>query len=172
MGVTLWTFILKGNGEIARYPRARYDRFWDGTERVGFGLEGAACFIEVAIELQDRRPVSALRFWFVRHFLDDTGRIDEDRKARAESDGVMAASLVVGLAFPPTGEKVTSIEPHLARQRMESEYRWQPTVEQLDRARDAINAAAGRKLVAHDGKQLLPLAVSDDSPPPPPLRLI
>ena len=169
MGLTLWSFVLNGDGAVVRVPCARFDRFYAGREALGLGLTGVACVIDVALELRDRRPVAALDFWYVRHLLRPDGRIDEEHKQQGLEDAVEAVTATVLTELAPADPKVTSIRPRLARWRTETEHRWQPTRHQLDSARDAINEAARRRLVDHDGRRLYGLP--DGGGPYPPLRL-
>lgn len=169
MSVTTWRFVMCPDGAVVRYPRTRFERFYGGREPVGHGLTGVARFLDVALELEDRAPIRVLRVDYPRFALTHDGRISRQHGERALID---AANDVGAPPWLPVDRQgITSIEPHLARRRMREEHRWQPTPAELDRARDAINEAAGSRLVVHDGQRLLSVA-GEPSPPFPPLRLI
>lgn len=56
MALTLWYFMLDRDGELTRFPAARWDRLWKGTERLAERAGEELKVVEVVLEV-DRRAV-------------------------------------------------------------------------------------------------------------------
>jgi hypothetical protein len=151
MAMTLWSFLLRGDGSFTKYPQKRYDRFLHGEQSLGDDPGTVAHFIDVAVVVQDRQPVQAIRFWYPRYRLSKDGRVNSEHLEQAMVDAVDATFI----AFEKSVADIISIAPYVARNRHQMEHTWKPSPEQLDAATRAINTAAKLELVTHDGDRLL-----------------
>lgn len=150
MSSTMWSFLLLRNGRFIRCPQTRLYGFVNGTESLRHDVGPVAHFIDVALILDNRRPVQAINFWYPRYRLTEDGRVHEEHLWQGMSDAVESV-------FERSGQReegVVSIAPYVARNRYKAEHTWKPSVEQLDAAVHAINAAAKADLVTHDGEKL------------------
>jgi hypothetical protein len=165
---TTWYFVRAPDGQLARYPRTRFERFYRGAEPVGYDLADAACFIEVELRLSAGKPVRLVGSSCPRFVLGADQRIRTDHlRFLPDPDAPPRRPGSPGAA---PGAGIISIEPRLVAGRQLQAREWTPTPDELDRARDAINSAAGTPIVTHDGRRLRDARDRPTSYPP--LRLV
>lgn len=150
MGMALWSFLLKPDGSIIKYPQTRYDRFVHGTESLGHGAGAAARFIEIAVITSNRRPVQAVRVWYPQYRLTAAGTASQEHLRQRLADSMHAVSFAVR----DPKDRVVNIGPFLARKRSDAEHTWRPSAAELEAAVCAINDRAGKELVVTDGEIL------------------
>lgn len=151
MGVVAWYFVEDPDGRMVRTPRARVDRFIDGTERLpsasGTHVRAAEVFVEVA----GRAVKRVHRVIWPKWALTADGLCDQ--AAREASMELTMQSL--HWAEPGEPAEVAAAE---AQREYVAEYTWQPEGAQLDAVARSLNGAAVRApvvVVAREGLQIV-----------------
>jgi hypothetical protein len=150
MAVALWSFLLKRDGSFIKYPQTRYERFVQGAETLGHSVGVMARFVDVAVIVNNRRPVQAVRFWYPQYRLTGAGAASHEHLHQRLVDSIHAVSVAVR----DPRDDVVSISPYLARKQHDIEHAWRPSGPELDAAVTAINDRGRRELVVTDGKTL------------------
>ena len=127
MGMTVWIFIVNDDNSIRRFPLTRYARLIEGDpkEHLPKYAGKRVRYVEVALELEQKKPVSILRLLYLILPLDSEGRVDA---AELEKERRLGGEMI-----PPIldrGSKQVVEAGHLfAKKRFDNEYRWTPTPE-------------------------------------------
>jgi len=127
MGITVWIFFVNDDDSIQRFPLARFERLIERypEERLPHYAGKRLRYVEVALELEQKKPVSILRLLYLILPLDSEGRIDAAEQEKGRRLGVEM--------IPPIldrGSKQVVEAGHLfAKRRFDNEYRWTPTPE-------------------------------------------
>jgi len=127
MGITVWIFFVNDDDSIQRFPLARFERLIERypEERLPHYAGKRLRYVEVALELEQKKPVSILRLLYLILPLDSEGRIDAAEQEKGRRLGVEM--------IPPIldrGSKQVVEAGHLfAKRRFDNEYRWNPTPE-------------------------------------------
>lgn len=104
MGITVWIFIVNDDDSIQRFPLARFERLIqrDPNERLPQYAGKRVRYVEVALELEQRKPVGILRLLYLILPFDSEGRIDamEQEKERRLGIENLNRSLKLGIDLP------------------------------------------------------------------------
>ena len=127
MGVTVWIFIVNDDNSIQRFPLARFERLIerDPGERLPQYAGKRLRYVEVALELEQKKPVSILRLLYLILPLDSEGRIDIAEQEKERRLGVEMIPPILDRA----SKQVVEARHLFAKKRFDNEYRWTPTPE-------------------------------------------
>jgi hypothetical protein len=128
MGVTLWIFIVNEDDSIKRFPMARFERLieFESKERIPRYARKRVRYVEVALELEHRKPINILQMLYLILPFDSRGRVDakeQDKERR------LAADMMPPIVPDRGSGKVIEAQHRFARKRFDNEYRWEPTPE-------------------------------------------
>ena len=127
MGAAIWIFFVNYDNSIQRFPLARFERLIERDPNEGL-LKYAGKrvrYVEVALDLERRKPVEILRIIYLILPLDSEGRVDA---AEQEKERRLGFDMV--LPILNRGSKQVIDAGHLfAKKRFDNEYRWEPTQE-------------------------------------------
>ncbi len=112
------------DGVLRRFPWARYRRLYNQPASEGLPEFAGQWvrFVDLVVELEDRRPMRILRTFYVRMKMDPEGRPDPK-----EMDAVMRLSMEsadFGVGADPS---IIEGSHHWARKKLEERFRWKPT---------------------------------------------
>ena len=125
MGTTIWIFFVNDDDSIERFSLARFERLIerDPDERLPEYANKRVRYVEVAVELKQRKAIDVLRILYLILPLDSEGRVDP-----AEQDKERRLGIEMILPILDRGSKQVVEAGHLfARKRFDNEYRWKPT---------------------------------------------
>ena len=127
MGVTVWIFFVNDDDSIQRFPLARFERLIerDPEERLPQYAGKRLRYVEVALELEQKKPVSILRLLYLILPLDSEGRIDIAEQEKERRLGVEMIPPILDRA----SKQVVEARHLFAKKRFDNEYRWTPTPE-------------------------------------------
>lgn len=116
--------IVGKDGVLRRFPWARYGRLYHqpASERLPEFANQWVRFVDLVVELENRRPVRILRTFYVRMRLDRDGRPDPK-----EMDAVMRLSMESASLGVGTDPSIIEGSHHWARKKFEERFRWKPT---------------------------------------------
>ena len=128
MAMSVWIFIVNDDDSIQRFPLARFERLIerDPNERLPQYAGKRVRYVEVALELEQRKPVGILR---VLHFIlpfDSKGRVDA---AKQEKGRRLGAEMMPPIVMDRDSKQVIEAGYRFAKKRFDNEYRWIPTPE-------------------------------------------
>ena len=128
MGMSLRIFLVNDDDSIQRLPLARYERLIhrDPKECLPQYAGRRVRYVEVALELEQRRPVRILRILYLILSLDPEGRIDAAELEKQRRLGVDMMPPVLTDGGP---NQVIEARHFFAKKRFDNEYRWNPTPE-------------------------------------------
>jgi len=137
MGIGLRIFHVDDDDSIKRFPLTRFEKLIRRDPEVN--LSQYACkrvrFIEVALELEQRKPVQILRIQpFVLSF-DSEGLLDQ---AEQEKERRMMAELISTPLTKREPGNVIDAQHRFVKKHVDHRYRWTPTVEIEKAILDAI----------------------------------
>ena len=136
MGIAIWVFLVNDDDSIQRFPLARFERLIDRDpkERLPQYAGKRVRYVEVALELEQRKPVGILRILYLVLPFDSEGRVDVAEQEKERRLGIEM--------MPPIldrGSKQVVEAGHLfAKKRFDNEYRWEPTQEMESAIIEAI----------------------------------
>lgn len=137
MGIGLRIFLVDDDDSIKRFPLTRFEKLiWrDPKVKLTQYAGKRVRFIEVALELKQRKPVQIIRFQpFVLSF-DSEGLIDEAEK---EKERRLIAEVISAPIRKREPGNVIDAHHRFAKKHVEHRYRWTPTVEIEKAVLDAI----------------------------------
>ncbi len=128
MGTTIWIFFVNDDDSIERFPLARFERLIERNpkERLPRSAGKRVRCVEVALELEHRKPINILQMLYLILPFDSEGRVDA---AEQEKEWRLSADMMAPLLPDQGSGKVIEAQHRFARKRFESEYRWEPTRE-------------------------------------------
>ena len=128
MGMSLRIFLVNDDDSIQRLPLARYERLIhrDPKERLPQYAGRRVRYVEVALELEHRKPVRILRILYLILSLDPEGRIDA---AELEKGRRLGFDMVPPVLTDRGANQVIEARHFFAKKRFDKEYRWNPTPE-------------------------------------------
>ena len=77
MGVAIWRFLRTSDKHFAFFPAAHFHRFFRWEEKLPADVPGEAVIVELAVELEQRRPVHLLRTIWSKYRIDHAGMWDD-----------------------------------------------------------------------------------------------
>ena len=137
MGISLRMFLVDDDDSIKRFPLTRFEKLiWRDPEVNLSQYAGKRVrFIEVALELEQRKPVQILRFQpFVLSF-DSEGLIDQPEQ---EKERRLMAEVISTPLRKREPSNVIDAQHRFAKKHVDHRYRWTPTVEIEKAVLDAI----------------------------------
>jgi len=157
VGAAYCHYISHSDGSLSRLPASHYDAFWRGERRLGSDHNPELRVVSLVTDFEHRRPARVLNHSFILHRLGRRGFISEEHKLSAGRTAVeMIGEVCEGLSpygSPPSN--VRSMAGRLARKRLASEHRWQPSHQVLDSLCTDMNRRAGRVVIQHAGGNLV-----------------
>ena len=127
MGITVWIFFVNDDDSTQRFPLARFERLIerDPEECLPQYAGKRLRYAEVALELEQKKPVSILRLLYLILPLDSEGRIDIAEQEKERRLGVEMIPPILDRA----SKQVVEARHLFAKKRFDNEYRWTPTPE-------------------------------------------
>ncbi len=128
MGVGLRIFLVNDDDTIKRLPLVRYERLVrrDPQEIMPQYAGKRVRYAEVAVELEQRKPVEILRLQYFILPFDSEGRIDA---AEREKEMRLAVDVLPPYTKDEDLGDVIDARHFFAKKRYDNEYRWRPTPE-------------------------------------------
>jgi len=128
MGIAIWIFIVNDDDSIQRFPLTKYERLIDRdpNERFPQYAGKRVRYVEVALELEQRKPVNILRLLYLILPFDSEGRIDA---AEQEKERRLGAEMMPPILMDRDSKQVIEAQHRFAKKRFDNEYRWKPSQE-------------------------------------------
>jgi len=128
MGIAIWIFFVNDDDSIQRFPLAGFERLIDRNpnERLPEYANKRVRYVEVALELEQRKPVGILRILYLILPFDSEGRVDAAEQEKERRLGVEMMSPVL---TDRDSKQVVEARHRFAKRRFDNEYRWKPTQE-------------------------------------------
>jgi hypothetical protein len=82
----LWFFLRSPDGSIRSLPTRQFERFFARRERLENCAGKLAVIVELAVEVEDRRPKRVLRAVWSKYKIDQNGLWDEQHKPQSVRD--------------------------------------------------------------------------------------
>jgi len=128
MGITVWIFIVNDDDSIQRFPLARFERLLarNPNERLPQYAGKRVRYVEAALELEQKKPVSILRLLYLILPFDSGGRVDA---AEQEKERRLGVEMLPPIGMDRDSKQVIEAGYRFAKKRFDNEYRWTPTPE-------------------------------------------
>lgn len=128
MGIAIWIFFVNDDDSIQRFPLARFERLIDRNpnERLPQYANKRVRYVEVALELEQRKPVGILRILYLILPFDSEGRVDA---AEQEKERRLGVEMLPPILMDRSAKHVVEARHRFAKRRFDNEYRWEPTQE-------------------------------------------
>jgi hypothetical protein len=128
MGVGIRIFLVAEDDKIARIPASRFERILNGDPKeVLFQYRNSQIrYAEIALELENRRPISILRITYGYLRIDSEGRADKDF---IDAGGRAAINTLPSFPFPGEPKNVIHASDRFALKRYKNEFTWTPSFE-------------------------------------------
>ena len=137
MGTTIWIFFVNDDDSIQRFPLSRFGQLVERNPKECL-LKYAGKrvrYVEVALELEQRKPVGILRILYLILPFDSEGRVDAAEQEKERRLGVeMMSPILVDRDF----KQVVEARHRFAKRRFDNEYRWKPTQKMESAIMEAI----------------------------------
>jgi len=151
VAVTTWYFVADEEGQLARVPLARMDRFFDGTEVLPH-VNTAVRAVEVTLTARGRKVVRVHRVLWLRLPVDARGHCDQEARQRYAALAMHSTSLVDHDA------SIVPLGPAIAGRDIQTKHAWRPTGEQRAVVASDLNSTAERPpVVIESGGSLQPV---------------
>jgi len=126
MGIAIWIFFVNDDDSIQRFPLARFERLIDRNpnERLPEYANKRIRYVEVALELEQRKPVGILRILYLILPFDSEGRVDA---AEQEKERRLGVEMMSPILMDRNSKQVVEARHRFAKRRFDNEYRWKPT---------------------------------------------
>ena len=127
MGIAIWIFFVNDDDSIQRFPLARFERLIerDPKERLPQYAGKRVRYVEVALELEQRKPVGILRILYLVLPFDSEGRVDAAEQEKERRLGIEMMPSILDR----DSKQVVEAQHLFAKKRFDNEYRWEPTQE-------------------------------------------
>ncbi|NQT56357.1 MAG: hypothetical protein HQ551_09030 [Desulfobacteraceae bacterium] len=128
MGISLRIFLVNDNDSIQRFPLARFERLIqrDPKERLPQYAGKRVRYVEVALELEQRKPIGILRILYLIMPFDSEGRVDATEQEKEQRLGI---DMIPPMLPDRDSSQVVEARHRFAKKRFDNEYRWKPTQE-------------------------------------------
>ena len=137
LGIGIKIFVVNDDDSIKRFPASRFEKVIRRDPEVILSHYAGkrVRFIEVALELHQRKPVQILRIQpFVLSF-DSEGLVD---KSDQEQERRLIAEAIATPLIKKEPNNVIDAQHRFAKKHLDHKYRWTPTVEMEKAILDAI----------------------------------
>ncbi len=145
MGVSVWTFLRAQPGELRLVSQRAVDEFISNEGRLPADEEGFLRYVEVVVNLENRRAVEVLRIGFYQHRVLENGKLD--RKHFRAVMATVGEAAFGGLRITEPQPGVVAAEHRFAKRRLDHLSTWKPTEGDLAKLRDVVNHKAGREIM-------------------------
>jgi hypothetical protein len=128
MGIGIRIFLVDGDDKIRRIPASRFERILNGDPKeVLFQYRNFQIrYAEIALELENGRPISILRISYSYLRIDSEGRADKDF---IDAEGRAAISTLPSFPLPGEPKNVIHASDRFAQKRYKNEFTWRPSFE-------------------------------------------
>ena len=132
MGIGIRVLLVDDDDSIKRLPLTRYERLVrrDPNEQLLQYAGKRVRFAEVAVELEERKPVQIIRAVFGILQFDSEGRIDA---AEYEKEMRLSAEMMPPILADRPSPKIVDAKHKFAKKRFVDQFRWEPTP-QIDKS--------------------------------------
>ena len=126
MGISIRVLLVDDEDSLKRLPLTRYERLIRGNpnERLPQYAGKRVRFAEVAIELEERKPVQIIRAVYGILPFDSEGRIDA---AEYEKEMRLSAEMMPPILADRPSPKIVDAKHKFAKKRFKDQFRWEPT---------------------------------------------
>ena len=132
MGIGIRVLLVDDDDSIKRLPLTRYERLVrrDPNEQLLQYAGKRVRFAEVAVELEERKPVQIIRAVYGILQFDSEGRIDA---AEYEKEMRLSAEMMPPILADRPSPKIVDAKHKFAKKRFVDQFRWEPTP-QIDKS--------------------------------------
>ena len=132
MGIGIRVLLVDDDDSIKRLPLTRYERLVrrDPNEQLLQYAGKRVRFAEVAVELEERKPVQIIRVVYGILPFDSEGRIDT---AEYEKEMRLSAEMMPPILADRLSPKIVDAKHKFAKKRFNDQFRWEPTY-QIEKA--------------------------------------
>ena len=125
MGTTIWIFFVNDDDSIQRFPLARFGQLVERNPKECLlkYAEKRVRYVEVALELEQRKPVGILRILYLILPFDSEGRVDA---AEQEKERRLGIEMMSPILMDRDSKQVVEARHRFAKRRFDNEYRWKP----------------------------------------------
>ena len=153
MGLAIWSYLRTREGVFRRYPATAFQRFRERMAPVQVSVVNDARFVELIVQLEDRRPGRVHRVDFPKFRIDEDGyRHPADVSERDANSRIIAAS-VIDSVFEAEND-VYDLVPRIAQRRLAEEYHWKASSMDVQALCKTVNGRAQGEILHHVGTQL------------------
>jgi len=126
MGIGIRVLLVDDDDSIKRLPLTRYERLVrrDPNEQLLQYAGKRIRFAEVAVELEDRKPVQLVRVVYGILPFDSEGMVDA---AEYEKEMRLSAEMMPPILADRSSPKIVNAKHKFARKRFNDQFRWEPT---------------------------------------------
>ncbi|MCG2774113.1 MAG: hypothetical protein L6406_00390 [Desulfobacterales bacterium] len=126
MGIGIRVLLVDDDDSIKRFPLTRYERLLrrNPNERLPQYAGKRVRFAEVAVELEERKPVQIIRAVYGILPFDSEGRIDT---AEYEKEMRLSAEMMPPILADRPSPKIVYAKHIFAKKRFDDQFRWEPT---------------------------------------------
>ena len=126
MGIGIRVLLVDDDDFVKRLPLTRYERLLrrNPKERLPQYAGKRVRFAEVAVELEERKPVRILRAVYGILPFDSEGRIDT---AEYEKEMRLSAEMMPPILADRLSPKIIDAKHKFAKKRFNDQFRWEPT---------------------------------------------
>ena len=132
MSIGIRVLLVDDDDSIKRLPLTRYERLFrrDPNEQLLQYAGKRVRFAEVAVELEERKPVRIIRAVYGILPFDSEGRIDA---AEYEKEMRLSAEMMPPILADRLSPKIVDAKHKFAKKRFNDQFRWEPTP-QIDKS--------------------------------------
>ena len=145
MGASVWTFLRRQPGELRPVAQRAVEQFISKAGCLPGDAEGFVRYVQVVVNLQNRRATEVLHVGFFQYRVLRNGRLDRKHFREIMAAVPEAAFGWLQLTKPPPG--VVGAEHRFAKRRLEHLNTWKPTRDELSKLRVLVNHKAGREIM-------------------------
>lgn len=140
MSVTGWYFLRRGPGELRPLSLKAFDAFTSGKARLPRSADGCVRYVQVLVELENRRAVGLVSVEFFKARALEDGHVDPNHHfdVMVAAGGVMEGNLAPRESIPG----VVSAEHRFAQRRLDNLSRWEPEEPDFRALRELVNRRA------------------------------
>ena len=126
MSIGIRVLLVDDDDSIKRLPLTRYERLFrrDPNEQLLQYAGKRVRFAEVAVELEERKPVRIIKVVYGILPFDSEGRIDT---AEYEKEMRLSAEMMPPILADRLSPKIVDAKHKFAKKRFNDQFRWEPT---------------------------------------------
>lgn len=153
MGLVFWVYLREPDGTFSKMAAGAYNAFQRYEAKLSRAVGSEVLVAELVVETENRKPIRVCNRWNRRYRLSDTGFLDqganreETRLTSELGDAAIAEGRVIG--------DLRSARGALLQRRLETQFRWDPSAEDLAALASTVNRRAHRHLLGPVGLRVL-----------------